>query len=387
MIISAIILISILIISFVKAMFFYAEGIIAGFTSNETEYQSGHQPQTINEVRIISFNIMSTNSSNYSLPKSENDISMREKDYDPSSYKNRYRKVLEKLKDNMFFKYESKYSPVSYIPKIDIVCLQEIPKNYGNNLYLNEFEDLFGEIFDKLANEFHIIKHDGMWTMIRKNLLIPKNTPISSINGRLQNESLLNFSKIQSTFVVFADLSLVNIVNVHLAGDPDNAEHAKERKQIIKGIIGDLEVQCKTINLNIYKTTCYNIIVGDFNTHMRDLISEEFRREMCRKKMNVGEGDPSKVTSYSRFYWDGNQVHSKPEDKAWAYLDNILYSNGFELTSAKIVPGDFGSQEVPYKRPNIGAEPYKFVENYDVWPSDHAMMLYTLGYSGKNCDL
>ena len=144
--------------------------------------------------------------------------------------------------------------------------------------------------------------------------------------------------------------------------------------------------------LSIYLTTHYNseeiIIVGDINTniqitqgdddevHFAGLVKNTFFRDFDIYPKNDHLRNKS---SYHRFIRQpDNTFTDKPPDKRYDCLDYCLVKKSMnKKVYVKRVPDNFVKKEVPYKLPAGAGAATPLEPNFEEFPSDHTLNVYT----------
>jgi hypothetical protein len=173
-----------------------------------------------------------------------------------------------------------------------------------------------------------------------------------------------------------ADGSVFLLVNVHGMGIPD------------------ISIRRKFLEfLSNYLTTHYNsqdvIIVGDINTniqrtkgdddevHFAGLVKNTFFRDFDIYPENDHLRNKS---SYHRFIRQpDNTFTDKPPNERYDCLDYCLVKKSMNKdVGVKRVPDNFVKKEVPYKLPSAAGAATPLEPNFEEFPSDHTLNVYTV---------
>lgn len=276
---------------------------------------------------IGNFNVMSNITSKFSKPAGEN-VHDKASEETVNEWKKRFEITINFI-DNLTF---------------DILAIQEATPDFYNMITIHP---------NLTTQYFYLYKpQDNLLTLVRKSICTdePFENTVQSFP----------YSKISSFKLLISNIA-INIVNVHLTGDPTKQY---ERIDILK--------QLASPN---------TIIIGDFNESVISLLNNEVMRGFLNThNYKLENQDDDKMTSYSRYIIRGGKVLGiKQEVDQWEAVDNVLYGSAFIMIDAKIYPeGGLNHKHVPYL-PLTHMPPYKYTRNFTGlgWSSDHSCNLYT----------
>lgn len=276
-------------------------------------------------LKIGNFNIMSNISSIFSKPAGQF-VHVEESKETENEWKRRFGITIDFI-NNLDF---------------DILAIQEATP------------DFYNMIFDTLDENIYFLLYaekDNLLTIIKKYICVKE--PLENIIETYQ------YSKIKSYQILTTSNIPINIVNVHLTGDP--AKHF-DRIQILKNL-----------------SSSNSIIIGDFNESVNSLLNDEVLRLFLVHNNYKLENQDDKMTSYSRYVIrGGNVLGLKPQEEQWEAVDNVLYGSMFILIDIQIFPEHgLKGKQVPYL-PLTHIPPYKYTRNFSGygWSSDHTCNMY-----------
>lgn len=296
-------------------------------------------------ISIASFNVMNQTSTVFSRPKEG-----RETDF---QHKKRCEKITSILLDHCL--------------ECDIICLQEV-----TSYLLDYIKDIPG------FNLYYDPACVHNCTLVRSDY----TTKI------LYNDCVDSYSKVLYTRTYVGSDDYV-ICNVHLNGKPSETS---TRYKVIDEIYENLNDICSHTNINNFAEgslgKCYGMVVGDYN---QDLTSCDLDGVYVYKK--------HLMTSYHCFDFNSDGKHTginnsrglvrfdlKPECNQYCNIDNFTSNYNFNVSHDVYPENGMSNRQVPYRR----TESNTTVENFDEWPSDHALIIYSVESDYKTqflCDL
>lgn len=299
-------------------------------------------------MKIISFNVLSNRSSRYILAGKRSET--------PGEYQTRYNLIFDKLKQEML----AKIRP-------DVICLQEITQEFTLMMlkFLKQNKDL-GYWFVFHPKYFQ----QGCLIDVRRYRYqtIPHRLYLINRYHKIQLLSLFDRSSSnQATFF---------LANLHLSGDLTE-EGSRGRRLILNEVI-------KEMKKHGWRSDEKIILVGDYNDELKLLVDDEFKRWLKTNHLTIYNGN-NKITSYHQYNYVFDQIEKKlvfqgiEEDHPYKVLDQIIHSTSLQMFKQTIKPpeGLLGLQ-VPYKHQIDQDGEIINLPNYQIWPSDHAMMIYQL---------
>lgn len=299
-------------------------------------------------MRIVSFNVLSNRSSRFVLAGRRNET--------VEEFEMRYALIIKEL---------AKYMKQN----VDLICLQEVTFEFTHLLiaYMREVRFPYWFIYDHRRYQQGCLINSSKYRyqMISHQLF--------HINPH---------HKIQLLQISGRDFGMRDnfyLANVHFSGDITE-EGTKGRHLIISKIVEIFEERYGNLPM---------IIVGDFNDELKYLCTDKFKKYLKNKNLRIYDQN-KKITSYHKYDYKFDEtektlIFQGVTDNPYQTLDHIIYTNSgrysFKLNNFKIEPPTgLRDMQVPYKHRKIKGEIVN-EPNYDVWPSDHALMVYELLYN------
>ena len=279
-------------------------------------------------LKIGNFNVMSNISSIFSKPAGQF-VHVEESKETENEWKKRFQITIDFI----------------YNLDFDILAIQEATPDFYNMIL---------DVLDENVYFFLYAEKENLLTIIKKYICVKE--PLENIITEK-----FPYSKLSSFQILTTSNISINIVNVHLNGDP--AKHF-ERIQILKTLASP-----------------NTIIIGDFNESVTSLLNDEVLRLFLIHNNFKLENQDDKMTSYSRYIIrGGNVLGLKPQEEQWEAVDNVLYGSMFILIDIQIFPENgLKGKQVPYL-PLTHIPPYKYTRNFSNygWSSDHTCNMYKI---------
>lgn len=260
-------------------------------------------------------------------------------------------KTIRESKDEMKLRYVKIYNILKKVAA-DIYCLQEV-------------DQLMHKYFKTYMNSYHVHyhftnPHSGVMTLFKKqfknikyfsNILTPKYRSKNKSYPTNKRSALFNIISINNTKML--------IINCKLWGHPDRLDVRTD----------ELKVIIKTINKN--KNINKIILCGDFNETNYAQIENMFKNKL--QLYNNYFKSKNFATSYHQWNIKNDKIYKEPQHHKYKSIDYFLYSDTINVTKFEALPSNRGicDIEAPYK--NITD-----IYTYNRWPSDHAMLIFTL---------
>lgn len=300
-------------------------------------------------MKILSWNILSNLATKFTFAGQR-----LEK---PEEYQKRYSLVISEIFDQL----QSHPQPI-------LISLQEVTEDFIKLLKqeIEKSHPPYQLYYPKLTFQQACLVHNSFRVKPLNHNLIDQfpRSKVQILGCSLNSASDSFGSNIPSKFV---------ITNLHLSGDP-HRDGINERRECIKGIINLLKEK-KVFDY------CPIIMVGDFNEDANTLFNDTDLQTLFSNNDLEPYRKNTKVTSYHayEFHFDEKQrklICDGESTRAEQSIDQLVYSNQLMLKHVLTRPKNgLKGLQVPYTHKIVGKE-FVHYQNYQIWPSDHALMIY-----------